>query len=315
MPKRHTEFEFLEKLKNKFPHIDFTQSLFTGTNRKITAYCKEHGSFSRQAGDLLRSKKGCPTCGRELACANHRLETLKVGSTFGYLTVLGVSETHRMSRKWKYRCHCKCGKYVNVLRDNLETGHTKSCGCYNIQSLQDRALRNEIEVLGNITKIKVFNSEIELIIDSEDWPLLKDHCWCINAYGYGCTNLKMNDEIEDRLIHRVIMSCPKDKVIDHINHDKLDNRKQNLRICSQKINSNNIYFSSGSSGVRGVSYSKSNNKWHAYITTNGFRTNLGYYDTEEQAIEARKRGILEYKDPISAGICLKYIEEERNGNR
>lgn len=81
-------------------------------------------------------------------------------------------------------------------------------------------------------------------------------------------------------LHRFITNCPKGMTVDHINHNTLDNRRSNLRVCSMKDNNRN---NSKTKIHTGVCYSKETNKYKAYI--NG--KHLGYFNTQAQAIEAR----------------------------
>jgi hypothetical protein len=84
--------------------------------------------------------------------------------------------------------------------------------------------------------------------------------------------------------------------IDHVNSNKLDNRRSNLRLIdrsSQSRNLNDGLRETNSSGHRGVSYDRSSRgrikRWQAYATLNYVRKNLGYYATAEEAAEARRR--------------------------
>ena len=74
------------------------------------------------------------------------------------------------------------------------------------------------------------------------------------------------------------MKCPKNKVIDHINHDTFDNRKSNLRIVTHRTNSCNM--KTNTSGVPGVGYNKATKKWRAYYNKNNKHISLGYYNTK-----------------------------------
>ena len=83
------------------------------------------------------------------------------------------------------------------------------------------------------------------------------------------------------------MSPSEDMVVDHINHNRLDNRKQNLRLCTQGENLRN-------KKVKGVTFDKRRNKWYARIMINRKNLHLGSFDTKEEAIEARKQAEIEY---------------------
>lgn len=72
-----------------------------------------------------------------------------------------------------------------------------------------------------------------VIIDDEDYDLVKDKKWYIDMNGYAI------DNVSRVRMHRIIMDPPKNMVIDHINRDTLDNRKENLRICTIAQNNKN----------------------------------------------------------------------------
>ena len=84
--------------------------------------------------------------------------------------------------------------------------------------------------------------------------------------------------------------------IDHINHVRNDNRWANLRIASKAVNSRNRSLQyNNTSGVGGVTFYKSFNKWVAYITANGKREYLGNYIEKWDAVCARKRAEFGYE--------------------
>ena len=72
------------------------------------------------------------------------------------------------------------------------------------------------------------------------------------------------------------------KIIDHINGNKLDNRKANLRICTYSENTINVKRNLQNK-FRGVSFDKLREKWKARISVNGKRIQLGRFDTKIQA--------------------------------
>lgn len=80
-----------------------------------------------------------------------------------------------------------------------------------------------------------FNTTREVLIDTEDIDLVKKYKWRILPTNYVVGSLKR----KQFKLHRVVMNCPADMVVDHINHDTLDNRKQNLRICTNAENQQN----------------------------------------------------------------------------
>ena len=77
--------------------------------------------------------------------------------------------------------------------------------------------------------------------------------------------------------------------IDHINHNPVDCRKENLRICTKSQNQYNSKIPiNNKSGYKGVCWVKSAHKWHSYISHDNIVENLGYYDDINEAIKARR---------------------------
>ena len=84
-------------------------------------------------------------------------------------------------------------------------------------------------------------------------------------------------------LHRYIMDCKKGMYIDHINHNKLDNRRSNLRVCtSQENNFNSITPKNSSTGYKGIT--KRGNKYRVKIAKDGNQICLGTYDNIDDAI-------------------------------
>ena len=132
------------------------------------------------------------------------------------------------------------------------------------------------------------------LIDEEDYELLIGFIWWLSN-GYAKTGL-INRGSKPRMevsMHEFIMRTPLDKVTDHINRNKLDNRKENLRCTSQSINLHNSKKSkANTSGARNIYWNKRVGKWVAEICVNWERHYLGYYDD----IEAAKKVVRTFRD-------------------
>ena len=88
-------------------------------------------------------------------------------------------------------------------------------------------------------------------------------------------------------MHREILQPSKGKIVDHKNHNKLDNTRDNLRACTRQENMQNKAKQRGtSSRFKGVSYCKRRRKWRADLYWNGKYLSLGYFDEEVQAARA-----------------------------
>jgi len=114
---------------------------------------------------------------------------------------------------------------------------------------------------------------MKILVDKEDEHLIKNKRWRLNAYGYPIIS-----------IHSLLMTPPKGMVVDHINGNRLDNRKCNLRVCTHAENSMNTKISTANtSGFKGVSKSRSGKKWRARLTVNRKIAYLGVFDSKEEA--------------------------------
>lgn len=90
-------------------------------------------------------------------------------------------------------------------------------------------------------------------------------------------------------LHREIMRPPPGLEVDHISGDTLDNQRANLRVCTRRENSQNLFSQQGSSQFRGVSWNKPQQKWNARTTHEGARLHLGTYAAEIAAALAFDR--------------------------
>ena len=115
-------------------------------------------------------------------------------------------------------------------------------------------------------------------VDNDDFDRLKDICWAFGANMY-----VRNDSFGS--LHRYIMNAPDGMDVDHINHDTLDNRKNNLRICTRQQNLWNTK-PYGSCKYKGVCWDKHRNKWLSYVTFENKFITLGRFNTEEEAARA-----------------------------
>ena len=86
-------------------------------------------------------------------------------------------------------------------------------------------------------------------------------------------------------LHRAILNPPKEKIIDHIDHNGLNNKRSNLRICTMAQNAANRRKVKGSSNFKGVSWHKRHQMWQAKIQR-GKWSHLGYFNDELEAAKA-----------------------------
>lgn len=155
--------------------------------------------------------------------------------------------------------------------------------------LKGRKSTNEYIIGEDYCKV-ICKNGAEITIDIEDLDKIKICSWCISKTGYAVGNI--NGKVTK--MHRYIIG---DKcngmVIDHINRNKLDNRKSNLRICRNGQNvKNQGNRKNNTSGHRGVGKLK-NGKYRVRISHLGKEKIIGLYDDYESAVLARKQAELE----------------------
>ena len=220
----------------------------------------------------------------------HKLN-VEIGSRYGRLTVINEIEPHISPNGTKRRmvyCQCDCGNKADVRIDQLISGNTQSCGCLRYEKAKEAACKqkkyNTYDLSGEYG-IGYTEKGDEFYFDLEDYDKIKVYCWWINSYGYMIA--KHNNK--NIFMNRLIMNCNDiNKVVDHINHNTIDNRKINLRICTQSENTKNTKLNhDNTSGIIGVSYAKRDKVWVSYITVNYKHIRLGSYDKFEDAVRIR----------------------------
>lgn len=123
------------------------------------------------------------------------------------------------------------------------------------------------------------------LIDTEDLDAINKYHWHYNMRGYAVTNPGTRKEKELILMHRLINKTPVGKQTDHINGNKLDNRKCNLRTVTAMENKwNKGKQSNNTSGYKGVTFIKSASRWEMQIMAAGKRVSKRFRTREEAAI-------------------------------
>lgn len=130
------------------------------------------------------------------------------------------------------------------------------------------------------------------IVDDDDYRKLSKFKWYVSHCGYVVRSKKGGDVIR---MHREIMNPPAGKVVDHINFNKLDNRKTNLRVCTlAQNNMNKARYSQSKSGYKGVYPGNQTNRWTAAITNGNQTKHLGTFKSEVEAARAYDYYALKY---------------------
>lgn len=120
------------------------------------------------------------------------------------------------------------------------------------------------------------------VVDEEDFSLVDGLNWHLNPYGYAAGKTRACDGRRTVLMHRLILDAPSRCIVDHINGDRLDNRKANLRLVTKSINTQKgDRPARAGSGYRGVY--RDGNKWAARARLNYRFHYLGAFDAPEEA--------------------------------
>ncbi len=140
------------------------------------------------------------------------------------------------------------------------------------------------------------------IIDDSDYELVKNYSWnavfkSTSNSWYAFIRVK-SSELKKTItlyMHQLFLQPKNGFLIDHINHDTLDNRRCNLRYATKSQNAMNMKMRCDNiSGAVGVSWRKDRNKWRAFITVNMKQISLGHFENIEDAIQARAKAEDEY---------------------
>lgn len=119
-----------------------------------------------------------------------------------------------------------------------------------------------------------------IIVDDDDFEEASRHVWHKCGLGYAGRTLNGRTVY----MHRLIMNAKKGDEIDHINRNKLDNRKSNLRFCNHSLNqANRPIHSKNTTGFLGVTWHKKARKYQTRIRISGRKTHLGLFEDIKEA--------------------------------
>ncbi len=132
------------------------------------------------------------------------------------------------------------------------------------------------------------------IVDAADYEQLSKYRWCALEKGRSWYAKTLNRNGTILSMHRLILNAPKGLFVDHINHNGLDNRKKNLRLCTHLENLRNARpRKGGSSKYKGVCWEKAKKRFRAKIQHNRKGIHLGYFKNEIEAAKAYDRKAVE----------------------
>lgn len=134
------------------------------------------------------------------------------------------------------------------------------------------------------------NNPFDVFIDKEDFERVSKYKWRVSTNGYVVLAKKGT-----LYLHRFILKAKIGSIVDHINLNKLDNRKQNLRFVNKKYNETNKLKTKikTSSKYKGVHFENYTQKYRAAVKCNGKIYRLGRFNNEIDAAKAYNKKALE----------------------
>jgi len=138
-----------------------------------------------------------------------------------------------------------------------------------------------------------------VILDQQDYCRLSGFKWYVNGNGvnfYAFRNMVVGPGLTRmKSMHRDIMNAPKGILVDHRNHDTLDNRSSNLRLATHSQNTcNRRKKKNGSSQFLGVYFNKEKSTWDSQIMHNGKKIWVGRFQTQIDAARAYDEAARKY---------------------
>lgn len=130
----------------------------------------------------------------------------------------------------------------------------------------------------------------KVLFSDEDVFTALANTWTVTTDGYAKRFYEQtvdgNRKRWVKYFHREVMQPKGSEIIDHINQDKLDNRRENLRIATKSLNALNSKKTRSGTGYRGVQLNKQADKYQALITVDKKTHHLGFYDSVKEASKA-----------------------------
>ncbi len=161
-----------------------------------------------------------------------------------------------------------------------------------------RRVPNEYDLCNGVVTITIHSDKHGIYqsqIDCIDYPVVKKYYWSLYISEKSNTQYLQSRRKEKKIwLHRLITDAPTNYDVDHIDRDGLNNRRDNLRVCTHSQNLCNQHGTRGSSKYKGVYWNKNQRRWIAYIKTNGKQVRLGSYRDENKAAEAYNCAALNY---------------------
>jgi hypothetical protein len=152
--------------------------------------------------------------------------------------------------------------------------------------------------------------DLNILYDEEDEQLLLEYTWNLHPAGYASANNPFAEGPPRVFMHRIIMNAPTALVVDHINGNRLDNRKANLRLGSYADNNRNLRAKPRSVDLPRCISVLPSGRYNVKVYKFQPIT-LGTYDTLEEAITVRDQWYQENGHCNGSGIPLTHTTEQK----
>jgi hypothetical protein len=168
------------------------------------------------------------------------------------------------------------GKVYTIGKYSTQEEAAKAYEDFKVNNAQQEVIVHKKPITHNqnqipMIEVKHNNTVIECLVDDDDWETLSKYTWCCNK-GYIRTKI----DGKHVYMHRLITSAPSDKIVDHINGIRHDNRRSNIRVTTHSVNNHNR----NKKGLRIV-----NGKWTGEIVKDGVRYYLPCFVNYDEAVD------------------------------
>ena len=237
-----------------------------------------------KCGELVDVHSSSLRQGRRWSCG--RATSCLVGEVKGKMTFLRVVG----KRAGRGKVRCECGREKEVEIKPWKRGAHLSCGFPGCRVVHGSIVKDPSYITTDSTSAYInFSTGLVAVADLSDAKRLKESNWRVHrGYVYETTG-------EHHSLHRILMGVERDRypMIDHIDGNKLNNHRCNLRFCTPAQNMQNMRTPrSNSTGFKGVSPVGS--QFMAYVYENNKQIYLGRFDTREDAAQAYNEAATEH---------------------
>lgn len=239
------------------------------------------------------------------------------GKRFGKLVAVSRIEdktTPSGNCRAMWHCKCDCGNEKDISYNSLVYDKTQSCGCISKEKIKiigkNNKKYNKYIFYGDMGLCYTDDYRYCWIFDSEDYEKLVDYYWHSNGKDYGMAKISNGKNI---YMHRLLMGCDNPLIeIDHINHNRYDNRKNNLRELTPSENQHNKQLNKNNRiGITGIGYSNRDRRYISTVIKNRIK-HTKYCKTIQEALAWRKNKSIELYDDKSPYYVGENINEKAN---